>query len=117
MVSILEVTTHNCAAATRLTAVTIRILCPPSFDRNLITLARNTLDEIPVNAIFQIGTDIMASAFWYDRRRLESSTLFAQINELSFRRLSIGNVSWTQTTLNDHQLLVTIELFQVLRLN
>ena len=116
MVSILEVTTHNCAAATRLTSVTLRIICPPSFDRTLITLARNTLDEIPISDIFQIGTDIMASSFWYDRRRMESSALYEKINELSFRRLTMGNVSWTQTTLNDHHLLVTIELFQVLRI-
>ena len=116
MVTILEVTTHNCAAATRLTAVTIRIICPPSFDRHMINLARNTLDEIPVSDIFQISTDIMANAFWYDRNRMERSELYAKINELSFRRLVIGNVSWTQSTSNDHQLLVTIELFQILRL-
>ena len=116
MVSVFEITSNNCAAATRLNAVTIRIICPPSFDRHLITMARNVIDDIPFNIILKIGTDIMASSFWYDQQRMKDSELYAQIRDLSTNRIKIGNITWTQNTSNERQLLVTIELFQVLQL-
>ena len=116
MVNIFEITSHNCAAATRLNAVTVRIICPPSFDRQMITRARNIIDEVPFNMILKIATDIMASSFWYDKQRLETSDLYAKIRDLSANRIKIGNVTWTQNTSNERQLLVTIELFQVLQL-
>ena len=116
MVNIFELTSNNCAAATRLNAVTIRIICPPSLDSTLITLARNIVDDIPFSKILEIGTDIMASSFWYDQSRLKNSDLYTKVQTLSHNRLTVGNVTWTQNTTNERQLLITIEIFQVLRL-
>lgn len=116
MVNVFELTSNNCAAATRLNAVTIRIICPPSFDRPLVTLTRNIIDDIPFNVILKIATDIMASSFWYDQQRMKDSELYAKIRDLSSNRIKIGNITWTQNTTNERQLLVTIELFQVLRI-
>ena len=116
MVNIFEITSNNCAAATRLNAVTIRILCQPSLDRSLITLARNVIDDIPFNQILEIGTDVMASAFWYDRQRLHNSDFYKKVKNLSNNRLTVGNVTWTQNINNERQLLITIEIYQVIRL-
>ena len=115
MVCIFDITSNNCAARTRLNSVTVRVICPPSFDNGLTNMAQTLIDNTPIDTILQIATDIMASAFWYDNARLQNSTLYEEIRRRSQNRISIGNVSWTQNTTADRQLLVTIELFQILR--
>ena len=116
MTVIYDVTTNNCAARTRLTSTTIRILCPLSFDANTLAIARSVIDQMSMETIFQLGTDIMASAFWYDKDRLKNSAFYQEIRQKTNNRISVGNVTWTQNTINEHQLLITIELALVLRL-